>query len=297
MATVGDLVDRAYRDSLAAADDQPARIQLEGSVDSTQATLVWKAGLLAPDEEEVLAPGIVVEFGQEQVYILASDLAMRSLTVVRGFGGTTAQAHSADALGTISPLVTRQTVFDAVADNVVALYPALYRTETSPVTIGQQFTEADSHAETAVDLWYQDGSRWCRAGVRLVKDFAPSFTGRALFTDAPAGKAAHFTYRARFTRPTAESENLLDDLGVEDEWERVVLIGTLSQVLAGRDLETLSQEFVTEQVAQQNYPPGMSTDLSAKMYRYYRQLLDDASKQLRTRDTVPVEWTDWRVGR
>jgi len=250
--TVAALADRVYREYLHLGDDQPLIVTLDGAVDGavTTWTLDLTAGI-APDELEVLGSGVVLEtVDGEQVLVTGFAETESQVTVIRGYGGTEASAHPDGAHVIVAPVYGRQAVLDAVADNIVALYPALWATLTVEVETSSDPVEVPEGCLTPVGLLWSNGSgQWREArDLRLLDRFPPSATGKAiLVADAAPGFTGYFTYRGRFDRPAATT-TLLTELGLEPEWERIVVVGAAAQVVAGRDLDQLTSEYVTEQL-------------------------------------------------
>ncbi len=213
---------------------------------NTATSWTYAGGELAADEEELFTVGVVVECEQEQVVVTAADHATNTITVRRGVNGTAAAAHPAGAVLTLAPVFPRRDVFDAIADNVAALYPSLFRQVTDTVTLGSTHTVVNANAMVAEGLRYLRGSRYYDADVSLLSNFTPSPTTKAIVTTAPAGATAYFTYRGKFARPTAEADSLQTVSGVDESWERIVLVGAAAQLLSSREFDAVNVEFVTE---------------------------------------------------
>ena len=127
MAAVSTLIDRIYRDFLNKPDDLSAFSRLDGAVsDTTGTSITYESGLFSSEEENLLGNGALVEVDQEIMLVTAANTSTRTLTVARGYAGTTAATHSDKANIFINPTFPRKSVFDAVFDNIVRLYPSLY---------------------------------------------------------------------------------------------------------------------------------------------------------------------------
>ena len=94
MAAVSTLVDRIYRDFLNKPDDLSAFSRLDGAMtDTTGTTLTYESGLFSSEEENLLGNGALVEVDQELMLVTAANTSTRTLTVSRGYAGTTAATH------------------------------------------------------------------------------------------------------------------------------------------------------------------------------------------------------------
>ena len=196
MAAVSTLVDRIYRDFLNKPDDLPAFSRLDGSIDDSTTSVVYEAGLFSTEEENLLGAGGLIEIGQELMLVTNANTSTRTLTVARGFKGTTAASHSDNATMTLNPTFPRKSVFDAVADNIVRLYPSLYNVTTTSVTSGSTYAEVPASTVEVLTSYIQNsgGEKYTSAGVELLRDFPPSSTNTAVqFYNTSTGKTVYLS--------------------------------------------------------------------------------------------------------
>jgi hypothetical protein len=288
MSTVAQVTDRVYREWLHPGDDQPVRMTLSAGVDDVATSWSYDDATLAPDEEDLLAPGVLVEVGTEQARITDVDDTANTLTVIRGVNGTTKAAHTSGDEVTVAPTFGRHAVVEAVKDNVVALYPSLWQVATEQVTTSSTFVEVPATVVTPVSFVWLNGSRYQNGVADLLPDFPPSSTGKAIqFFGVPSGKTGYFTYRGRFTRPSAEATEL-STLGVDATWERIAAVGAAAQVVASRPLDELTAEYITEQMQREALPPGASTDVRNGLLTLRNIWLDEAHRSLQAEMQPPV---------
>lgn len=289
MSTVSEVADRAYRDFLLPSDDQPVRVTFSSGVDDSTTTWPYSADTLAPDEEPLLAPGVVVEAADgEQALITAVDYTGNSLTVVRGYNGTEAAAHVSGDTITVAPLYPRRSVLDAVKDNVVALYPSVWQVATEEITTANTPVEVPAEVVSPVEFMWKNGKRWQAGTADLLEHFPKSSTGKALqFYGVPTGKTGLFTYQGRFARPSADSTDL-SGLGVSGEWERIVAVGAAVQSIGGRSIEALTSEYITGQLERETVPVEASGNVVQGLLQLYSVWLDQASRNLRAEQSSPV---------
>lgn len=292
MSTVAQVIDRVFREYLHLVDDQPVQAPLLYAVDDSTTAWTLDATILDPDEADVYVEGTLVECGQELALVVAVDdesyPESLGLTVRRGVSGTDPVEHDAEDLVLASPTYSRRMVFDAVCDNVVALYPSLYRVATADVT-SASYVEVPASTVDPLSFTYTVGGYIRRAGAQLFTDLAAgvSATGKAVTINAPSGKAGRLTYRAMFDRPSDEADDLVSTIGLDASWERIVVVGTAAQVLAGRELDQVTQEYVTEQVRGQGYPVESASRQRNELIRLYQLMLQRASsRQMAERDEL-----------
>ena len=209
MAAVSTLVDRIYRDFLNKPDDLSAFSRLDGAISSTTSTsVVYEAGLFSSEEENLLGSGALIEIDQELMLVTAANTSTRTLTVSRGYAGTTAATHADETNIFINPTFPRKSVYDAVSDNISRLYPSLYNVTTTNVTSNSTYQEVPASTVEVLTSYVQNatGNQYTSAGIELLRDFPPSSTNTAVqFFNTSNGKTVHLVVKRKFVRPTDET--------------------------------------------------------------------------------------------
>ena len=285
MAAVSTLVDRIYRDFLNKPDDLSAFSRLEGGINDSVTSLSYEAGLFSSEEENLLGNGALIEIDQELMLVTAANTSTRTLTVSRGYAGTTAAAHSDEANLYINPTFPRKSVFDAVADNISRLYPSLYNITTTNVTSNSTYAEVPATTVSIVNSWVQnaDGDQYTSAGIELLTNFPPSSTNTAVqFSNTSNGKTVYLVVKRKFGRPTAETDDLSTACFLEDSYHQIVMIGAVADIMGATDVDASTQEFITEKLAAENYPIGSGERLRNALLRLRSLLIDEARGDLRS---------------
>ena len=292
MAAVSTLVDRIYRDFLNKPDDLSAFSRLDGAMsDTTGTTLTYESGLFSSEEENLLGNGALVEVDQELMLVTAANTSTRTLTVSRGYSGTTAATHADKTNVFINPTFPRKSVFDAVADNIVRLYPALYNVTTTNVTSSSTFAEVPATTVEILTSYVQNasGEQYTSAGIELLKNFPPSSTNTAVqFYNTSNGKTVNLVIKRKFVRPTAETDDLSTTCLLEDEYEQIVMVGAVADIMGATDVDASTQEFITEKLAAESYPIGSGERLRNALLRLSSLLIDEARGNLRSLYPAPV---------
>ena len=292
MAAVSTLVDRIYRDFLNKPDDLSAFSRLDGAMsDTTGTTLTYESGLFSSEEENLLGNGALVEVDQELMLVTAANTSTRTLTVSRGYSGTTAATHADKTNIFINPTFPRKSVFDAVADNIVRLYPALYNVTTTNVTSSSTFAEVPATTVEILTSYVQNasGEQYTSAGIELLKNFPPSSTNTAVqFYNTSNGKTVNLVVKRKFVRPTAETDDLSTACFLEDEYEQIVMVGAVADIMGATDVDASTQEFITEKLAAESYPIGSGERLRNALLRLRSLLIDEARGNLRSLYPAPV---------
>ena len=66
--TIGDLVDRVYREYLEAPDSVESYSYLTSGISDTDTSIVYDGNLFSVEEEDALDAGAIIEVGQELMY-------------------------------------------------------------------------------------------------------------------------------------------------------------------------------------------------------------------------------------
>jgi len=292
MAAVSTLVDRIYRDFLNKPDDLSAFSRLDGAMsDTTGTTLTYESGLFSSEEENLLGNGALVEVDQELMLVTAANTSTRTLTVSRGYAGTTAATHADKTNIFINPTFPRKSVFDAVADNIVRLYPSLYNVTTTNVTANSTYAEVPASTVEVLTSYVQNasGEQYTSAGIELLRDFPPSTTNTAVqFYNTSNGKTVHLVVKRKFVRPTSETVDLDTDCLISDEYEQIVMVGAVADIVGATDIDASTQEFITEKLAAESYPVGSGERLRNALLRLRSLLIDEARGNLRSLYPAPV---------
>jgi len=291
MAAVSTLVDRIYRDFLNKPDDLAAFSRLDGTITDSATSLTYEDGLFSVEEENLLEAGALVEIDQELMLVTDANPSTRVLTVSRGYAGTTAAAHSDKDNIFLNPTFPRKSVFDAVADNIVRLYPSLYNVTTTNVTSTSTYAEVPASTVEVLTSYVQNasGEQYTSAGIELLRDFPPSTTNTAVqFYNTSNGKTVHLVIKRKFVRPTSETVDLATDCLISDEYEQIVMVGAVADIVGATDIDATTQEFITEKLAQENYPVGSGERLRNALLRLRSLLIDEARGNLRSLYPAPV---------
>jgi len=324
---IAGLVDRTYREYLEPMDDlQPYTLlqtiaPASDGINSTDTTLQFDGTLLTQEEEDVMEAGSIIEIGRELLLCKELDTVNDKVTVVRGVRGTTATAHSEGAVIKIAPPFPRQNVFDAVCDQIKNLYPTLFAVETKSITSKVGYIpldgSTDNHLVAPIKAisQYTDfsagsdetGTVFQGVATELV-DLPNPFT----YTDADgveqtitysnngpdkvnaiqvynvnAGHTVFVTFKKKFVTPSAESD-LLATIGLEDEYEPIIMAGVAAQIIAGRDIPTATADYITDQLGTSNFPVNSASSIRNSLLQYQRALIQQARKDLRARYPEPV---------
>jgi hypothetical protein len=285
MAAVSTLVDRIYRDFLNKPDDLSAFSRLEGAINNSVTSLTYENNLFSAEEENLLGNGALIEIDQELMLVTAANTSTRTLTVSRGYAGTSAASHADEANLYLNPTFPRKSVFDAVADNIERLYPSLYNVTTTNVTSNSTFAEVPATTVLVINSYVQNssGAQYTSAGIELLTNFPPSSTGAAVqFSNTSLGKTVYLVVKRKFARPATEADDLTTVCLLEDNYQQIVMVGAVADIMGATDVDASTQEFITEKLAAESYPVGSGERLRNALLRLRSLLIDEARGDLRS---------------
>ena len=318
---IAGLVDRVYREYLEPMDDLTSYTTLATEVNTSATSIVFDGDLLTQEEEDAMDAGTIIECEQELMRCTALDTVNNTVTVVRGVLGTTAATHVVGKVIKIAPVFPRKNVFDAVCDQIKNLYPTLFAVETKSITSKVGYIPLDGSTDNhliapikAISQYTdfsagsdETGTVFAGVAVELV-DLPNPFT----YTDADgvsqtitysnngpnnvkavqvynvnAGHTVFVSFKKKFVTPTSESDTL-STVGLEDEYEPIIMAGVAAQLIAGRDIPTATADYITDQMGTSNFPVNSATSIRNSLLQYQRALTQQARKDLRARYPEPV---------
>lgn len=296
------LIDRTYREYLEPMEDMVSYTVLSGALSTSDTSVGFNGDLLSIEEEDALDAGTIIEIGQELMICTELNVVTNSITVTRAARGTTATTHSAGDVIKITPQFPRVNVFNAVKDQIENLYPTLYAVETqtissavgyvalvgaddnrivAPLKAVSQYQELDAGNQTTVQF---------RGVAMELIDVPTSVTasGKVVqFSGVSTGVNVHCTFKKKFGEVSDETATLAD-IGLETEYEPIIMAGVAAQMIAGKDIPTYTADYITEQMAVTNYPINSSSNIRNSLLQYQQVLINQARKDLRARYPEPV---------
>ena len=184
--------------------------------------------------------------------------------------------------------------------------PGTYNYLVAPIKAISQYTQWDGNADST-------SVQWRGVSVELV-DLPNPFTYKdengtertITYTAGPnvvhalqtygisSGFTVNVTFKKKFLDQdsytyTGDIENTtVASIGLQTEYEPIIMAGVAAQMLAGRDIPSATADYITDQIAVQNYPVNSSSNIRNSLLQYQQQLLQQARKDLRARYPEPV---------
>ncbi len=227
--------------------------------------------------------GSVFEIESELFYVWEANTASKTLTVERGYGGTTAAAHSANVLATLNPRFPRAQMFDAVnaeLDDLSSTMNGLFRVVTTDLTYNGSDRQINiTGSGTIIELLdarlrYLADDHPVLNSVRLqtglpTADFA---SGNTLVFDEPVmAGTVRVRYKAPFTRATSESSDLTTNCFLPTTCDDIVETGVILRMMNGREIKRNFIESQGDTRRADEVPPGASRDSVTNLARLRRE--------------------------
>ena len=275
MTTVATVLNRASRQMLAGVVEE--RNKLAASLTSGDTSVVTTYDLGG------LRTGSVFEIESELFYVWDANPATKTLTVERGYAGTTAASHTSGAILTLSPRFPRAQMLDAVnaeIDDLSSTMNGLFRVITVDLTYNGSDRQINiTNSGTIIELLdarlrYLADDYPVLNSVRLqtglpTTDFA---SGNTLVFDEPVmAGTVRVRYKAPFARATTEASDLTTDCFLPATCDDIVETGVMLRMMNAREIKRNFTESQGDTRRPDEVPPGAVRDSSASLARLRRE--------------------------
>jgi len=240
MATVATVINKTQRQLLSGQVEE--KNKLSGTINSTATTVTTLYDLNG------LRPGTVFEIDSEMFYVWESSVSSKSLTVERGWNGTTATSHANNAVITVNPRFPRAQILEAINDEISDL--------SSPVNGLYQMKLVDlpyNGTDIMINLPVFGGIiELYDVRLRYTNDDYPMIRKTQLIrdlptSDFPSGFAIKFnqrsrsgdlriTFKAPFQAVASESDNLQLVAGIPTSAEDILALGAQIRLMSPREI-------------------------------------------------------------
>ena len=275
MSTAGAVLTRASRQLLSGTVEE--RNKLATTVTSADTSIVLSYDLGGFRE------GSIIEIESELMYVWESATATKTLTVQRGYDGTTAVAHTNGVLATVNPRFPRQQMLDSLnsdIDDLSSTMNGLFRVVAQDITYNGSDRQINLTSGAGiidlldVRLRYLADDYPVIRKVRLQRnlptaDFASGF---AIVFDEPvmAGSLRVVTKR-EFTRASSESSDLQSACFVPQSCEDILEMGVLLRMMNGREIKRNFIESQGDTRRSDEVPAGATRDSLTNIQRLRRE--------------------------
>lgn len=286
MSTGTTVINRTLRQLLSGTVEQ--RNKLSAGISASATTVVMSYDL------DGIRKGQVFEIDSELFYVWEATAGTKTLTVERGFNGTTAATHSAGAIVTVNPRFPRAQILEAINDELQDLSSpmhGLFKVESYDFdyTSSNQIVNMDS-VRNIIDLIgvhiriTDDQYDWIRK-VKLMRDLPtddfPSGFGLK-FQERNTNGRMRVVYKAPFTPLTVETQNLVAWAGLPESCLDIVNMGVQIRLVSPREMKRSFTESQGDTRRPDEVPPGSVSNSVNNLIRMRRdRIIAEAARLAR----------------
>jgi hypothetical protein len=241
MATVGTVIDRTLRQLMSGTVEERNKVALVVTAADTSITFLYDLG--------GIRPGGVIQIDSELLYVWEINSGAKSITVERGWNGTTAAAHAIGAVATIDPKFPRAQILEAInaeLDDLASPVNGLFQIKTLEFNYNGVWSMVNlPTTDKIIDL--------VSVSLRYLATDYPKIRRCRLIRDLPnddfnAGYALRFdeqvrsgrmivVYKTPFINVTTESQNLQNVAGIPSSCEDILMMGAQIRLVSPREVK------------------------------------------------------------
>ena len=230
-----------------------------------------------------LRTGAVFEIDSELFYVWDANPSTKTLTVERGYAGTTAASHSSGAVLTLNPRFPRAQMLDAVnadLDDLSSTANGLFRVVTTDLTYNGSDRQINiTGSGTVIELLdarlrYLADDHPVLNAVRLqtglpTTDFA---SGNTLVFDEPVmAGTVRVRYKAPFVRASSEASDLTTNCFLPTTCDDIIEMGVVMRLMAAREIKRNFTESQSDTRRADEVQAGAVTQSIANIQRMRRE--------------------------
>jgi hypothetical protein len=237
------------------------------------------------DHLSAQAHGSIIEIGTEQMFVMSYSAP--TYTVVRGWNGSTAAAHTSGDLVYVNPRFPRSMVVQALEEEINSWPNDVGKITSTELAFSATATAVDSGLGASVDLRRFLGlktepenayDQWRNLDFGHIRDAdASDFTsGYGIQPAAPLGIATTCHLQALvgydLTLIATESTNLNTTVGVTGHMEEALMYGVMMRMMSGEEINRTDERHAQQEQRNERVPPTYLTQTMA----IYSELRDRA---------------------
>lgn len=246
----------------------------------------------------------IIEIDDELMYVTAVDRASSTLTIApwgRGYLGTTASAHDANARVTAAPSYPRHEMKNAINDTILAIGEDIFGLGTFSFTYNPAVItyEAPADAEAILTVTYEEvgpSKQWIpirRFDLDRTMPTSAFASGKALTIgqQIQPGRTVQVSYIKEPTTLPSLSSVFETVTGMPSSAKDVVVLGAVYRILSMIEPGRVNYETPEAAYQQGRVPFGAGTNTAKYVFALFQQRLNEESKKLKTKYAVRVHFT------
>ena len=285
MTTAGTILDRANQLLLAGVVEERNKLAVSCDASETTLTLSYALGSLRENT--------VFEIGSEMMFVWEANSTSKTVTVERGYGGSTAAAHTVGDIVTVSPRFPRGqmlTALNAELNDLSSPLNGLFQIKTVDLSYNGSDRMVNLTGVTnMIDLFdvryrYLNDDYPVVRNVRLLRDmpttdFASGFV--LAFDSYVRSGTVRVIYKAAYGTLATEA-SVLSAAGAGIEIEDLLVLGVQIRMVAGREVKRNFTESQGDTRRADEVPAGSVTNSINNLLRLRRdRIIAEASRLTR----------------
>ncbi len=252
----------------------------------------------------------ILEIDEELLWVDSFDRVANTATVSpygRGYLGTTAATHAADAKVTISPTFPRHSVKRAINDTIRSLGANIFAVKTTTFTFTaavSTYAFANLNVKNILSLTWQDIGptkeripirRWDFDAVANPQAFGYTSTDQVqtvTLGEAPiSGRTVKVIYATDPSAFTANTDVYTTVTGLPESTRDVVILGAAYRLLSFLDPARAAQVSPQADETDSKRPYGASQSATKQLYALYTQRLNEETKSQQANYPIRVHYS------
>ena len=286
MSTVGTVIDRTVRQLMSGTVEERNKTTL--AINATVTSITFQYDLSG------IRPGGVIQIDNELMYVWEISAGSKSVTVERGWNGTTAAAHAASSVATVDPKFPRAQILEAMnaeLDDLASPMNGLFQIKI--LELNYNGTDLMINLPTtdkiidliSVSLRYISTDYIKVRRCRLIRDLPNDDfnTGYAIRFDEQvrAGRMV-IVYKSPFTNITTESQNIQNVTGLPTSCEDILILGSQIRLVGPREIKRNFTESQGDTRRPDEVPSGSVGNSITNLLRMRRdRITSEAAKLMR----------------
>ena len=251
----------------------------------------------------------IVEIDEELLWIDTYDRVGNTATVApygRGYLGTTAATHAADAKVTISPTFPRFTIKRAINDTINAIGSSIFAAATTTIT-SNAATAAFRLPSAGDTLNIRNILSIAYQSIGASKEWVPIRTWRfdsnanstaftsgqtiSIYDAIPSGRTIQIVYAKDPLPFTTNAQEFPTQTGLPESCKDVVILGATYRLLTNLDPARASMVSPQADEVDNKRPYGSSQSLTKQVYALYSQRLAEEVKSQQDKYPIRVHYS------
>jgi hypothetical protein len=286
MSTVGTVIDRTVRQLMSGTVEE--RNKTTSAINATVTSVTFQYDLSG------IRPGGVIQIDSELMYVWEISAGSKSVTVERGWNGTTAAAHAASSIATVDPKFPRAQILEAMnaeLDDLASPMNGLFQIKI--LELNYNGTDLMVNLPTtdkiidliSVSLRYISTDYIKVRRCRLIRDLPNDDfnTGYAVRFDEQvrAGRMI-IVYKTPFSNVTNESQNIQNVTGLPTSCEDILILGSQIRLVGPREVKRNFTESQGDTRRSDEVPSGAVSNSITNLLRMRRdRITSEAAKLMR----------------